>query len=313
MDYNFNPNYYHSDDITDKINSSLYNKKKYIKYTTLLYYSIYCNNYEAFTYIINHEKFNSKLINHYDWLEIAIRKYMNNDTKYLDDLIKTKMKIIINYKYLIECTDIEYLKIIMNKFNIEYDIYKLFSCAIDNNRFLLLFEYVLQHSKDRCIGGTFGDYILSVCIQKNDVRILELLKKYNIDLRMCYNRPSILYEYNSYETFKFFVDEGYYYEINLFKYINGINILFRVINNFELISKFFNEVYDDKFEFFNSLLNTFTHSRKYLDFYISNNNMIKDIIKFLKNHPQIYDQNIDLNDWEEKFNIIIKNRMKKKL
>ena len=233
------------------------NRKK-----SLVQISIECNNLEAYKLIINHKSIVGSHFNdhQYFWIYHVFNKYekykslMNE--QYINELNKTNIlfsSVIINY-----IRSVDVLTKIIDKINYKYNDttleYTLQTILFNNNNEIR--EYMLDRlltEKKQYMMINSNEILLNLLQYPNNENSLNILKKHNIEITRCDNKPSILFTH----YYLYFSD--CYYEDNLLninnyktKYFSfDIMTLIFVIDNLESLRKKFKEYHDDNYELFN--------------------------------------------------------------
>ena len=241
-------------------------------------FAVYCNNFEAYLMFINH-KLNKNFTPDDIWLRTVFKRYESqknyNNTRYLDELLK--LNVSFNLCNFIYCYNIETvnkfmeLKIIDTSDPEEY--FLLVDSLYDKNIInidveLFFIEWYLTNKPKLLEDEIIYDYILDPAIYYGKIKVLELLLKYNIDIKYCDNLPSI-FHHNFNKKNKDFVDyllnKIYFYEENLLNklwFVSSLGYyfefgkldLFYIIDNFHQIKKYFREAHDNNYELLNHFL-----------------------------------------------------------
>ena len=189
---------------------------------SLLYISVYCNNFEAFLMLIHHKNFDKQLFLSYDIsLQIILTRCSNNNsneaTKYLTELLNLNIKF--NPLYIKFCTNYNFCLQILNYFDFDNILSILLILIRNNNKeiTLYIFEYLLVNHIDKINQDIISKFLANH--RADDVifysELFDLLIKYNIDISITDNIPSIIYFLHQKNIFDYFVNKKYYYNDNL--------------------------------------------------------------------------------------------------
>jgi hypothetical protein len=195
---------------------------------TLLYASVYCNNYDAYLMLINHKKIKINYWYSCELFDIIFRKYKNNNTFYFDELMKTNN--IINYTIIRSCDNIniDILEKMINRidFNI-LQLNKTLEYILSMNNKNDIKSYVLKFMLDNNpLTINYSEIIVKNIIIYGNVELLKLVKNYNINIKIQYAYPCvfhILQSKNQKEFLDYYVTEKYYYNSNMLDMKNIID------------------------------------------------------------------------------------------
>jgi hypothetical protein len=261
-----------------KLNVNYYDAKK-----GFIQSSISCNNFEAYLFLIKHKNFNPLKILNFNWIKLIFDKY-GFDPRYLNELCDCNIKLSsdcikvcpslkIFYKiekFITITSKHQLVNIFSNQSNIDVQVYVL--------------EKMLKNNENNWLTKNIIDeYILHNALLHNKISIIEILKKYNIDIKYYNGKPSIFILPNL----------DVYYDHNLFdvKYLNNCNYDVFNVNNFDIIKTHFIEAIDNKCYilnlFFSDLLDDYT--------YYGNENE-KYLIKECNNYINLYKNKLNIKD-----------------
>ena len=309
--------------------------KNFMSYIEL---AVYCNNFEAYLMFINH-KLNKNFTPDDIWLRTVFKRYESqknyNNIRYLDELLK--LNVIFNPCNFIYCYNIEtvnnFIELKIVDTSDPEEFFNVIDLLYDNNKFtnidieLFFIEWFLTN-KPKLDIEIINDYILDRAIYHGKIKVLELLLKYNIDIKYCDNIPSI-FQHNFFKKKQNFINyllsKNYFYEENLLNKIWFVSNLgsyflfdnfdlFYIIDNFHQIKKYFREAHDNNYELLNRFLSVLVSNIGY-DEYIGFNEIItKKLFNFLIELHQNKNENIfDKIENVKKFeNIFSKKYIKSK-
>ena len=269
---------------------------------TLLYASVYCNNYDAYLMLINHKKIKTNYYYNNKLFDIIFRKYLNNNTFYFDEFMKTNNTINYNIIRLCDSLNIDIMKKIINHidFNnhsLNEKLTYLLSMIGKNDIKLYVLKFFLDNNP---LTINFSNIIVENIIYFGNVELLKFVKDYGIDIKIQNNIPTVIYilkSYNRQAFLDYYISENYYYNQNLLNkniiYTNDYYMcplcIEYLIDNFDIFSKMFSSSNDDNNELLNEFINTicfennvywrFHHSIFKNDIY----NLIKPIVKKIFN------------------------------
>jgi len=248
---------------------------KYCK-RTLLNASVYSDNFDIYEFLINHNKFDLYNITNLEWFERVIRRYDSEkiikNTRYLDELLKLNQ--LLNIKCMRYINNLNLLEKLTNKLNMnDFDINDIFAIYNDKVQLYML-EYFMKNKIELFTKTFIENNLLHRILRDSNLSLLELLKKYKIDINMVKNQPiiinallstHILYTTTTRkinETINYFIKEKYYYDENLLDvkfYFNGKNGYYNlmstmdfIIDNYDSIKVCFREVSDNDYALFNN-------------------------------------------------------------
>jgi hypothetical protein len=261
-----------------------------------LYSAVFCDNFEAYLMLINHNDFNMKTTTNYTWLEHIIKRYNSypilENTRYLDELLKKN--ITFNCNVIKYCMNLDTFCKLKNHIDLNSPIEviknTLYPEINDDIQLYIISELFMN--KPQIFTKQFVDNnILSYCIHYNKITLLNILKEYNIDINTLYGIPSILI---SNDSLNYFIENKYIHSENLldkkwflheqYDPISLLNRLEFIVDNFNSLNNFFELVYDPNYELFNLFIYSYILNYQYKNYYFAlknNKERLSKIFKFI--------------------------------
>lgn len=271
-----------------------------------LHSAIYCDNFEAFQMLINHQKFDAKSVMNKSWIEHALKRYSvgskYENTRYLEEIIKNN--IMLNSSYIRFCPNLNTLQKIINNIDLSVPqgiIKDILNHGVNDDIQLFILESLLV-SKPEIFTKQFVDgNVLGYALTSSKIGLIELLKKYNIDTKTCHGKPSILYIITngkfSKNLLEYLINENHHYNDNLldkkwfnfglynYGYTNTIpEQLEIIIDNLDDLKHCFDKVTDENCELLNIIMSDLFTGKfgKYGLSYMKNKtDTIKKLVHFL--------------------------------